>query len=1181
MLKISLSILITLLLFNVSAQVIINEASNRNFDQVYDEDNERNDWIELYNTSNTEVNLKGWTLSDRLNNLALWEFGDCNIEGKGFLLIHASGKDRKETGVNKHWESAILPSDEFSYIVPTAETPTSWKDLGFDDSLWEKGQAGFGFGDNDDNTIVPLNSVAVFIRRNFNISDTSAITDAILHVDYDDGFIAYLNGSVIVRANVNENAGWNTTADSNHEAQMYSGGKPEAFRINSEFLKSILIEGENTFAIQIHNISTSSTDLSLIPFLSFSLKEGHSFFKPTPDWFMQDSPQQLHTNFKISSNGETIYLSHNGNMVDSLAVPRLNTNHSIGRTNDGAAQIGLFTKTTPGKSNNKRTAYVDGYTALPFISPEAGYYDSPIEVKIYTTESNASIRYTLDGSEPTNNSTIYSSAITIKKTQTIRARSFVPGKIPGMASSSTFLIGEKYTLPVLSIATNNSNLYGNSGIFTNWQQTWNIPAHIEYFNKNKKLAFVQNAGMQVDGGAGGSRSLPQHSFRIEPGNGSLGDGDLKYNLMHRRPNRDNFPSFYLRNGSNQHNILTYKDGLQVNALARNTYTYYSAYEPIVVYINGEYFGVYELREKINYDYLEDNYQMNIDSLDFLGVSYFKGQQLEALRGSIDPFIKDLEYFRQLNNQASDYLTKVDQFLDIKSYTDYIIAESWAGNNDWPYNNIKLFRCVGTNMRWQWAINDLEWALNPNGWTSSSFNHIEYMLNQGSWNNYTGFWYNMIKNPEYRAYFLNRFADLMNTNYDFSVVGPLENEMFDEIFPEMNGQFKRWGSSNINTQMNNFSKNHETFRSELSIRSNYVRNHLQSQFNVSYKVNLTLDIEPQGAGTIQISTINPMVYPWKGIYFSNVPIEIKAIANPGYEFDNWDKNTFSNDVYNALLSGEFKKSKLTLKAVFKPSSEFNAGVVISEFNYKKGNNYNSPDWVELCNYGTDLVNLRDWYFTDDNPEHIFKFNNDLFLEPGQRVVVTSNNLMFNHFNPSVKVYNEEFSFGLGTPNDAIILYNPSNDIVFEVSYSDNFPWPLSSDFDGRTLEYRFTGSTPDDASAWFRGCVGGSPGTAYQYCDEPTVSAPLYALNSIDMKVFPNPASDQVNVELFLTEADKECIIKLFDTTGKLIYNEVLKNSKNEVYRLQIPILNSTSNLLFLSVSTNKAQRTTKILRVPQ
>lgn len=1179
MLRPGIAFLFIFLLYTLPAQVVINEASNRNFNQVYDEDDERNDWIELYNTSNTPVNLRGWALSDKTQNPALWEFDDSEIAAKGFLLIQASGKNRKSIGISNHWESAISPTDTFKYIVPTASTPAEWHQTRFDDSGWETGQAGFGYDDNDDRTVVPTGSIAVFIRRAFILPDTSAITGAIFHVDYDDGFIAYLNGIVIARANVNENAGWNTTANGNREALMYSGGAADEYKIDPVLLKSVLVEGENVFAVQVHNVSNTSSDMSLIPFLSFSMKEGYTFFNPTPDWFRGNAPEQLHTNFKISGEGEMIFLSFGGEKTDSLFVPRLMTNHSIGRNKDGATQNAIFIKATPGASNNLQIANTEGYTNRPSISPQAGFYNSSVDVTINTEDDNATIRYTLDGSEPTTNSTRYTSPFRITSTKSLKARSFVPGKIPGESSTSTYLINEDYTLPVLSVTTNDANLYGSTGIFTNWQQSWNIPSHVEYFDKGKKQAFAQFAGMQVDGGAGGSRSHPQHSFRIEPGNGSLGDGDLKYKLMKRRPNRNNFPSFYVRNGSNQYLKLQYKDGLQVTALGRNTYTYYSAYEPIVVFINGGYFGVYELREKINYDYLVDNYGMDIDSLDFLGVSYFKGQRLEALRGSIKPYLDNFNNFQQFDIQSANYLDDIDQFLDIKSYTDYIIAESWVGNNDWPNNNIKVFRCKGTNMRWQWAINDLEWALNPNGWTSSTFNHINYMIGQGRWNNYTGYWYNMVQNPEYKAYFVNRFADLMNTNYLFSEIGPLENEMYNELFPEMEGQYKKWGTSNIASQMNAFTSNHNTFRSELERRSGYVRQHLQSHFNLKNQVTVTLDVEPPGAGSIKISTITPTRYPWKGTYFTDLPIEIEAMPNPGYRFDQWSNNAFINNIYSDIISGKFTTTKMSFKAHFEADENVNYGVVISEFNYKAGENFDSPDWVEFCNYSELEVNLYGWYFTDDNPEHVYVFDNDVYLAPGQRIVVTSNYSKFRKAHPNVSVYPQEFPFGLGTPNDEINLFNSNNELIASVHYSDHYPWALSNDKSGRTLELRTAGTEPDQPSAWFLGCIGGSPGTAYLNCNEQQVSSPTFMAGNIEMKAYPIPAKEVINVDVKLTGNDNRYSIILYDVMGNVVDEITEKQANTGWHTLQLSLDKARGNILFLKVRTNSSEKVIKVVKI--
>ena len=250
-----------------------------------------------------------------------------------------------------------------------------------------------------------------------------------------------------------------------------------------------------------------------------------------------------------------------------------------------------------------------------------------------------------------------------------------------------------------------------------------------------------------------------------------------------------------------------------------------------------------------------------------------------------------------------------------------------GNNDWPFNNIKLFRCSSTGYKWRWAINDLEWALNPNGWTSSSFDHISYMLGQGMGNYYTAFWNRMMNNGEYKAYFVNRFADLMNTSYDFSVIGPLEQEMFDEMNAEMDHEYERWGNSNIASQMNTFKSNHEIFRNELSIRSSYVRDDLQSHFSLKRQVNVTLDVEPREAGSIKISTITPCNYPWTGIYFGEVEVQVEAIANPGYEFVNWDPNNFITNPSSALNSGEFKANSVALKAYFREADEEAIGVAI--------------------------------------------------------------------------------------------------------------------------------------------------------------------------------------------------------------------------------------------------------------
>jgi len=186
-----------------------------------------------------------------------------------------------------HWEMLVAAEDTWHYFPGVSEPPADWADISFDTSSWLTGIGGFGYGDNDDGTIIiPVPSV--YIRINFNLIDTSNISWAILHVDYDDAFVAYLNGNEIARANIGTTGirpSYSTYASSYREAQMYTGGKPERFIINNDTLSKYMMEGENVLALQVHNYNASSSDLSSIAYLSMGIIDTSNDYRPTPAWF--------------------------------------------------------------------------------------------------------------------------------------------------------------------------------------------------------------------------------------------------------------------------------------------------------------------------------------------------------------------------------------------------------------------------------------------------------------------------------------------------------------------------------------------------------------------------------------------------------------------------------------------------------------------------------------------------------------------------------------------------------------------------------------------------------------------------------------------------------------------------------------------------------------------------------
>lgn len=180
-----------------------------------------------------------------------------------------------------HWEAVILEGDEWKYQVPTSQPPANWINSTFDDSGWAAGNSGFGYGDGDDNTEVPSGTVTIYIRKNFEIVDLGAIDAVSLHMDYDDSFVAYLNGVEIARDLISGNPpAFDQLADGLHEGSLYQGINPPKF----DFDISVLNQGSNVLAIEVHNQGTSSSDLTAIPFLSFGINNDSRNYRDLPSW---------------------------------------------------------------------------------------------------------------------------------------------------------------------------------------------------------------------------------------------------------------------------------------------------------------------------------------------------------------------------------------------------------------------------------------------------------------------------------------------------------------------------------------------------------------------------------------------------------------------------------------------------------------------------------------------------------------------------------------------------------------------------------------------------------------------------------------------------------------------------------------------------------------------------------
>jgi hypothetical protein len=199
------------------------------------------------------------------------------------LLLPVLGRWVTGQPIN-HWETAVFASDTWKYWTGTSEPDQNWRSQSFNDSFWPEGQGGFGFGDDDDNTIIPQ-CASVFLRIKFDVNDISQIVSAILNIDYDDAFVAYLNDVEIARAGVQGIHPPYYQLGEDHEAIMYYGEPPESFLLSSNKLKSCLMQGENVLAVQVHNSSEASTDLSSNVWFSFGMSGSSLMYRYPPDWF--------------------------------------------------------------------------------------------------------------------------------------------------------------------------------------------------------------------------------------------------------------------------------------------------------------------------------------------------------------------------------------------------------------------------------------------------------------------------------------------------------------------------------------------------------------------------------------------------------------------------------------------------------------------------------------------------------------------------------------------------------------------------------------------------------------------------------------------------------------------------------------------------------------------------------
>jgi hypothetical protein len=1157
--------------YSYSQEIRINEVSSSNT-LFFDEDGDSSDWIELHNYGSSEISLNQWTLTDIEDDNNPWTFPNISIEPNDFLLVWASDKDRSDIF---YVRTLINQGELFRYEIANENIEDDWISNSFDDDEWGIGNTGFGFSDNDDNTVIPNGTIAVYLRKNFTIQNANDIDRLLLDIDYDDGFVAYINGVEVARANVSGSPpSHDTTTNIEHEAQMYWGGSPERFII--EDADEFLFDGENLLSIQVHNISDTSSDMTLIPFLSaYYNVDSSEGISPPSILDLESELYPLHTDFKLSASGDSLFLKNeNGDLIDSLIVPALSANISYGVSFSN--QLVVYDTPTPGELND--SAEFEGVLAVPLtFSHDGGIINTNINLEI-TAQGDEEIRYTLDFTEPNINSELYTGPISIQQNSIVRAKAFKENYISLHSNTRNYFFNIQSDLPIIHLVSDEYNLFDNDyGIYAygddynsnypyfgaNFWQDWERPVHISMY-ENNNLVFNSNGGLKIFGAY--SRAWDQKSFSLFA-RSQYGTSQFEYQFFDDLT-YDSFESLVLRNSGNDWMRTNLRDAA-ITSLMKNSGLDYQSFKTVSSYINDNYWGLYNLREKVSENFIASKHDVDPDDVTMLT------NDAEIVDGDNQEYIELTAFVQQNNFYNQENYNYVSDQIDIDNFIIYNVAQIYMDNRDYPGNNIKYWKVPGG--KWKWILYDTDFGFAGQWWSewdqyyAHTFNTLDFVLsgNQTTWANpqwATLFLRKLIQNEEFRHKFINRFADEMNTRFLPSNVTDHFLEIHDNMYNEMLNHIDRWIQSepwvNVNTvyqfvdNMNNFAIN----------RQPIVKQQILDEFNLDNYFEIRLYNDNPERGYIRVNNnLRIQEEQWGGDYFEDVPIILKAIAESSYEFSHW----------SGLIDSTDSEIEINLNNVSQITAHFNpmdeSHIVINEINYKSSDNFDTGDWIELYNPNEIEIDISGWFLKDSNDSNEYIFPQGTIIQGNSFLLIVRNSDDFSNFFPEITSYIGEFDFGL-SGSDAVRLFDNELVIQDEVYYESSDPWPVLSDGVGYTLELIDPSYDNLLPNSWTNINYHGSPNAVN------SATASISEVEDIYSRIYPNPFVSDLYI-LFELNNRENTTIQLFDLKGSLIsviHQGVLNAGMHKISR-NFEDLNSGIYLLKIKTSSG-VSKTEKLIK---
>lgn len=634
-----------------------------------------------------------------------------------------------------------------------------------------------------------------------------------------------------------------------------------------------------------------------------------------------------------------------GVIIDSMTFNPTQAGHSRGRTINGGPTWGVFTTPTPNASNSG--AMLE-YATRPSMSVAAGFYGGGQTITITAVGAGLTIHYTTDGSIPTIGSTTYTVPVSIATTAVLRARTFSSNPLvpPSFVESNTYFINVTHTVAVVSVfGDQTDNLLAGSSI--------TAETGLEYFDAAKVLVAETNGETNEHGND--SWAYNQRGFDYVSRDEMGYNYAINYKVFAQKP-RKSFQRIIFKAAANDN----YPEGTPGQpAHIRDSYAHHlsqraglnldeRSWAPAVVYLNGSYWGVYDVREKVDdLDFTDYYYNQDDPNVQFLQTwggtwSAYGGAQAQTDWNTLESFIVG-------NNMAipSNY-AYVDSLFNVKSFVDYFVFNSWLVTSDWLNWNTAWWRGLdpaGDKKKWRYTLWDLDAIMGhyinytgiPDPTPNADPCNVDALPDPGG-QGHALILNALMANPDFKQYYEARYIDLMNTGLNCSFTLPLYDSMIAVIDPEMTAHAAKWGGS-----YSGWKANAAAFRNNINTRCTAMTQGMIDCYGLTGPYPVTFDVSPAGAGNIQINSITPSSYIFSGNYFGGIVTKLKATPNGVYVFDHWEmtNHTPTPSSISDSVEVSFTTSDNVI-AVFRLTSEPQGGSEVGIPNVFSPNGDNNND-----------------------------------------------------------------------------------------------------------------------------------------------------------------------------------------------------------------------------------------------